>query len=415
MSSQPVDHLHPVVEFVQRLSARLDSLASVSTISLSPTEQREVLVELDKCRAQADALALRLLVEAEQSEATTGSGAATAADWLAIETRQVRRDARSDLKLAEKLGAHDCLSAAMGEGRVNTAQARAIVAALGRLPRTGEFAVTAEQRAKAEAHLVGLAAHHDAKALRVLGRHLFEVIAPELAERFEGQQLEAEEARALQRTRLTMWEDDEGTTHGRFRIPALHGQMLSKMILTISSPARSATGDSGGACGIDPDLPTPVRHGIAFTQLIESVCAEDLPKTGGVGATVVVTMTVQQLLADLEAAGVCTLDTGGLLSAAEARRLACSAGIIPMVLGGKGQVLDVGRKRRLHTEAMRIAMGVRDGGCTAEDCETPPGRCHAHHDTPWAEGGSTSVETGRLLCPHHHRRIHDPRFTTTRL
>ena len=126
-------------------------------------------------------------------------------------------------------------------------------------------------------------------------------------------------------------------------------------------------------------------------------------------------MTVEQLFDDLEAAGVCTLDTGGRLSATEARRLACQAGIIPMVLGGKGQVLDVGRKRRLHTEAMRIAMGVRDGGCSAEDCETPPGRCHAHHDTPWAEGGSTDVGTGRLLCPHHHRRIHDPRFTTTGL
>ena len=86
-----------------------------------------------------------------------------------------------------------------------------------------------------------------------------------------------------------------------------------------------------------------------------------------------------------------------------------------MVLGGKSQVLDVGRKRRLHTEAMRMAMGVRDGGCTAEHCEAPPGLCHAHHDIPWSEGGPTSVETGRLLCPHHHRRIHDPGYQTTRL
>src|SRR6478672_12307541 len=214
MSSQPV------VDFAQRLTSRLDSLAEVPLMSMAPAQKREALVALTQGEAQLATLKLRLLAEAEQSEATVGSGAATAADWLAIETRQVRRDARSDLKLAEKLGAYDCLSAAMGEGRVNVAQARVIVAALGRLPRTGEFAVTAEQRTAAEAHLVGLAAHHDAKALRVLGRHLFEVIAPELAERFEGEQLEAEEARALPRTRLTMWEDDEGTTHGRFRIPA---------------------------------------------------------------------------------------------------------------------------------------------------------------------------------------------------
>src|SRR4051794_18124661 len=293
MSSHPVEHRHPVVDLVQRLSARLDSLARVPLLSLPPQDQRELLVDLAKCRTQLDNLHLRMLAEAEQSQATVESGAASAADWVAIETRQVRRDARSDLKLAQRLEQHHCLSAAMGEGRVNTAHARAITAALKRLPRTGEFAVSAEQRVVAEQHLVELAGHHDAKALRFLGQHLFEVIAPELAEKFEGKLLEHEEARALQRTTLTMWEDDEGTTHGRFRIPTLHGQMLTKMILPISSPPRStAVTDTGAtSTGIEADLPTPVRHGIAFTQLIESVCAEDLPRSGGCGATVVVTMT----------------------------------------------------------------------------------------------------------------------------
>ena len=377
-------------------------------LSLPPDDQRGVLTLLAKCHAQVENLQLRLLVQAEQSEATTDSGAPTAADWLAIETRQVRREARSDLRLAARLEEHQVLSAAMAQGRVNVAQGRAIAAALARLPKTGDYAVSAEQRTAAETHLVQLAASHDAKALRVLGRHIFEVIAPDLAEEFEGRVLQAEEAKARQRTTLTMWEDDQGVSHGRFRIPSLHGQMLEKMILSLTSFTRS----SGG---IDPDLPTPTRHGIAFTQLIESVCADDLPRSGGCGATVVVTMTLEQLLADLDAAGVCTLDTGGRISAAEARRLACSAGIIPMVLGDRSQVLDVGRKRRLHTEAMRIAMGVRDRGCTAEHCETPPGLCHAHHDIPWSRGGHTNLENGRLLCPHHHRRIHDPRFEATRL
>ena len=135
----------------------------------------------------------------------------------------------------------------MAAGRVNVAQGRAIVASLERLPRTGQFAVSAEQRAAAEAHLVELAAEHDAKALRILGRRVFEVIAPDLAEQFEGRALEREEAEALRRTTLTMWEDDEGTCHGRFRLPALHGQMLTKMILAISSPARAVGGSDAGA------------------------------------------------------------------------------------------------------------------------------------------------------------------------
>src|SRR6478735_4456243 len=400
MSSQPVDHLHPVADFAHRLTERLDSVARVPLWSMSPEQQRDALTTLTHAQGQLDALRLRLLAEAELSGATTETGAGTAADWIAIETRQVRRDARSDLRLAQAIERHEILSAAMAEGRVNTAQARAIVAALDKLPTTGEFAVSTEQRHAAETHLVALAEDHDAKALRILGGRIFEVIAPDLAETFEGRALEAEEARALRRTTFTMFEDDEGTCHGRFRIPARHGQMLQKMILAISSPGRAAH-DSASASGIDPDLPTPVRHGIALIQLIETYPAEKLPRTGGCSATVVVTMTLDQLLADLDHAGVCTLDTGGRLSAGEARRLACTAGIIPVVLGGRSQVLDVGRRRRLHTEAMRVAMSVRDRGCTADGCETPPGLCHAHHEIPWSQGGGTSVDTGRLLCPHH--------------
>ena len=71
---------------------------------------------------------------------------------------------------------------------------------------------------------MALAEHHDAKALRVLGGRIFEVIAPDLAEKFDGKALDAEEARALRRTSLTMWEDDEGTCHGRFRIPHCTGR-----------------------------------------------------------------------------------------------------------------------------------------------------------------------------------------------
>ncbi len=145
---------------------------------------------------------LRLLADAEQSEATVHTGAPTAADWVAVETRQVRRDARSDLRHAQRLEHHDVLSTAMAAVAVNVAQSRAIVAALDRLPRTGAFAVTAEQRLAAEKHLVDLAAHHDAKELRILGRRVFEVIAPDVAEQFEGRALEREEAQALRRTTL---------------------------------------------------------------------------------------------------------------------------------------------------------------------------------------------------------------------
>ena len=227
------------------------------------------------------------------------------------------------------------------------------------------------------------------------------MIAPDLAEKFDGKALEAEEARALRRTTFTMFEDDEGTCHGRFRIPALHGQMLTKMILAISSPSRSTNDNVPRRAGIDPDLPTPVRHGIALTQLIETYPAEKLPKTGGCSATVVVTMTLDQLTADLDHAGVCTLDTGGRITAAEARRLACTAGIIPVVLGGQSQVLDVGRRRRLHTEADARRHGrarrrlhrrstARHHPASATPTTTPPGPTAA---TPTSRTAGSSAPT----------------------
>lgn len=49
-----------------------------------------------------------------------------------------------------------------------------------------------------------------------------------------------------------------------------------------------------------------------------------------------------------------------------------------------------------------------DHHCTAEGCDAPAARCHVHHDNPWALGGHTTVTEGRLLCPRHHRAVHDP-------
>ncbi len=118
-------------------------------------------------------------------------------------------------------------------------------------------------------------------------------------------------------------------------------------------------------------------------------------------------MDLDSLMGGLRAA---SLDTGERISAGEARRLSCRAGIIPVVLGAGSVVLDVGRRRRLHSEVQRIALSLRDGGCSAAGCDMPPALCHAHHDVPWSRGGATSLDNGRLLCPRHHRVVHDPAF-----
>ena len=159
--------------------------------------------------------------------------------------------------------------------------------------------------------------------------------------------------------------------------------------------------------------PYPRRLAAAFCSLLERLPTGVVPDQGGSAATLVVTIDQDKLAHDL---GVARLSTGGAISVGEARRLACSAGILPMVLGGQSRPLDVGRTKRFHTPAMRKALAVRDRECRASGCDIPAAWCEAHHVIPWAESrGPTSVDDGLLLCSFHHHRAHDRGYETDRL
>ena len=300
-----------------------------------------------------------------------------------------------------------------------------VVRAVQALP---EDAVAAEPGLlrRAEAHLLDLARIYDAKRLRQLGKHLLEVLDPDGADERLGRQLEAEEARAARSTSLVLRDNGDGTHAVTARISTLHAAMLTKALEAILNPARNATGvgtstgDPGRLVaderGAKVVVSRPEQLGHAFGELLERIPTDRLPQTAGGSATVVVTLDLDTLLSGL---GTARLDTGEQISAGAARRLACEAGIIPAVVrrlvDGTSVVLDQGRERRLHTKSMRIALGIEQGGCTAEGCRRPPGWCHAHHDLPWSEGGPTSVANGRLLCPFHHRKAHSPTHDMTRL
>ena len=101
-----------------------------------------------------------------------------------------------------------------------------------------------------------------------------------------------------------------------------------------------------------------------------------------------------------------TLDTGQTLSADTVRRLACDAAILPAVLDGAGQVLNVARQRRSFPAAIRRALVLRDRGCAFPGCDRPPRWTEGHHIVHWTTGGETSLQNGVLLCRRHHRGIH---------
>ena len=397
MAAELLDPSHPVAAAVASVREDLLGVVGTPVWSMTPAETETALVDVARLESQVAQLKLRLLAHAERVEVGSSVGATSPANWFAHATRTVRPAAHRAARLAARLEeAHPAVDAALADAAINVEQAGVIVEAVDALPAD---LVSAETVGQAEAFLLGEAADHDARALRVLGRRLLEVLDPDAADAEEARRLAAEERAARAAASFTMSDDGQGKCHGRFTLPSLHGSILRKHLLALAAPARHPDRP--------PETPTKHRLGEAFMEYLETRPENTVPSSGGCAATVVVTMTLETLMGGLKAACLCD---GTRISAGEARRLACTAGIIPVVLGGASEVLDLGRQRRFHSKAQRIALGLRDGGCTAVGCDRPPAGCHAHHDQPWGPGGSTDLKTGRLLCPRHHTLAHDARY-----
>ena len=137
------------------------------------------------------------------------------------------------------------------------------------------------------------------------------------------------------------------------------------------------------------------------------------PSHGGDRPRISITLSYQTLL-DSARDGLPTghlTSTGEAVPAGQLRQLLCDADILPAVLGGQSEVLDVGRTQRLVTPPIRAALQLRDQGCIFPGCDKPPTACHAHHLIPWWAGGRTSLSNLVLVCAHHHGIVepgHDP-------
>lgn len=398
---------HVLVRFAESVLGAFGRVAATPAWSMTADDQRQALVQLDRLTSAMAELRLRVLAAADKDEAGAASGASSTAAWLACTTLRDRSDAARDVRLAAALDTDfEVTRAVLAAGELNVDHARVIVAAVGDLPDD----VPAEWRDMAQAHLVAEARRVDPKTLRILGRRIFEVLDPQTADEREGKKLEEEEARARARVRLTLRDNGDGTHSGSFTIPDLHAAMLTKALTGLAAPRRV------GEARVDPATgrkrPYPQLLGEAFCELLENYPADKLPEAGGTSASVVVTIPLDFLLRGL---GAALLDDGTRISACEARRLACNAKVIPVVLGGDSMPLDVGRSRRLYDAYQRQSMAVRDRGCTAAGCDRPPSWTEAHHDHPWSHGGATDISNGRLLCAFHHRLAHNDSYSKTRL
>ena len=267
---------------------------------MSADEQRSTLVALARAEARVAELRLRVLAAGHGNDIAAVDASPSTGAWLAVATGTSRAAAHAQVRLAGRLDTTAPLvRAALAAGAVNLDQATAIVAALERLPESAD----ATDRARAEQHLLGLAADHDAGWLARFGRKIGEVLDPDEADRRLGERLAAEERAAARRAWLKLRDNGDGTVSGSFKIPALHAAMLATALDALTAPRRQTSQD-GAAAETRPGRPE--RWGQGFCELLERYPTHRLPTAGGANATVVVTLTLAQLLDGLGAAGVIT-------------------------------------------------------------------------------------------------------------
>ena len=369
-----------------------------------PPVTKAALVRLGGVEAILKELQLRVAASAD--DVADDKGARDLGEWLSHHARQDRGQVRREQRLAEGLAQRwHLVAAGMRDARVNPGQAHVITAALEALPDGLDPAIVTA----AEERLVACdQQYRGPRELKVMGRRILDVVAPELAEDQERKALEAEEREAAKKTYLTGRRLGDGTTEVRGNLPDTTWDRLTTYLEAYTSPRQP------GEAPDNPDdrRPYEMKLGSAFVSFLEHLDPQRLPIHGGDATTVMVTIDYATLAEQVHGSAVATIEDQPLAAAA-VRRLACTANIIPAVLGGNSEVVDLGRTRRLFSRAQRKALRLKHKRCRAKGCRVKAAWTEAHHlRQPWAQGGTTNLDDGTLLCCFHHHKAHDPRYET---
>jgi hypothetical protein len=463
MSSSMSPGMHPVLSALRVIDAGLDQFGEGNLWSLLDSEALDVRVELERLASRLDAARLRSTREVETRGAAIRAGAPNTRTWLINKVHLHPGAAGRELTLAGQL-ADDlpATAAALAAGAITPAAAAVIAENDAKLRKVA----TAAQRGDAEAFLAEQAAVFNVRQLSNLAIHLRNRLDPDHGQRLT----EEEEAQVARREfRLTPNPDGSSRPGGYLDKEATALLRTALDPLAKPRPAADGTPDPRSPAQRTGDalvelVELALRSGDVPTQagqpvqLVVTIPLSDLetrlayanqgarpatgpfhrpapdggPETDG-GTSVGAELLGGGLFPDLGllrddgllrgpgfiandglfpdvgmfgGAGVGMLDTGIPLSAETVRRLACDCQVIPMVLGARGEPLNVGRASRDATPAIRRALDVRDRGCAFPGCDRPPKWCIAHHIVHWEAFGETSCQNCVLLCGHHHRAVH---------
>ncbi|MFE9188049.1 DUF222 domain-containing protein [Micromonospora sp. NPDC007208] len=383
---------------VEELAQADEAVAACVDAAAWALPEHELVAALDaahRLQQRLAAVTLTLIREVDGRGTARAQGASSTTVWLRERLRLTIPAARRLVDLAAALDtSNPGIRQALADGRITLDQARVIADTVETVHRSAD----AETADKAVGVLTDWARQFDPTLLRKLGTRILDHVAPDIADAAAQAALEAEARLATRDRHLTVSEQ----TDGRLRLTATLDAEAAGLFRAAIDPLTSPSGPD------DQRSAGQRRHDALAEVCRLALRTGELPDSGGDSAQIVVTTPYDALTATL---GAGTLDTGLHLTPETVRRLACDATLLPAVLGGAGQPLDVGRQRRLITGSLRRALVLRDRGCAFPGCDRPPRWCAAHHIRHWADGGQTSLDNAVLLCGHHHRHLHHSDWT----
>ncbi|MGH3694420.1 MAG: DUF222 domain-containing protein [Pseudonocardiaceae bacterium] len=389
-----------VCEPVQVISSCLEDLRG-GVSGLDDKDVLRALRQIEELTRTAQSVMLGLVAEVETRGIAGREGFGSTPRMLSAMLRLSATEARTRVEQAAMVGPRRAMTgqpleprlpataAALAAGQIGAGQLKVITDTMAALPAS----VPEPARERVEADLAGYARDFDPRRLRIIAHRMLAILDPDGPE-------PREDPTPATPTRGELWFRDR--RDGRLGLEGWldpeHGSMVRALIEQLA--AHRPTSDDGV-----PDTRTaPQRQADALIELCQRArTAEDFPTTAGEPPHLTVTIDWDALRTAL---GSATLDYGQLISAVDARRLACDCKLIPVVLGGDSEPLDVGRAMRTVPLGIRRALVARDGGCSFPGCDRPPGLCAAHHCRHWIDGGATSVANCCLLCPAHHQQVH---------
>jgi Domain of unknown function (DUF222)/HNH endonuclease len=295
------------------------------------------------------------------------------------------------------------LAAAQRDGEVSAEQVAIIERAITPVDRRG---FDPADIAAGEQLLIAHARSFGPEDLRQLADRVVDAIDPDGT-------LPNEELNADRRF-LQLRPTKDGAWTGEFRLTGAAGAKLKALLDPLAVPRVCPPDHAEPAAEGSPmmklsplhDIDTR-HHGQRLRDALEELCdrllqAGDTVPTGGVPATVIVTIDLDDLR---NRCGYGRSVDGTLIPTTTLLEIANQAEIIPAVLNAAGAVLDLGRSRRIATHTQTLALTARDGGCSFPGCDRAPQWCERHHIQEWIDGGSTDIGNLTLLCRYHHHNF----------